>query len=673
MKQYDENNPGRTDAEDLSKSVYENTWNKFTYNLEGNILQFLPEDWQMSEGQRAGVSRIIECIKELEEGTVTVIAAPPGLGKSTIIPPLSATAITLAEMPLPIVICTDRLERLKSYEQSEAFEKSGYYFVCDRTKKGRSLKEKAVNLSDHTDPILENMMKMQYSPVVLLSTQKFSLMTEEARVHLMTYRENGNTYQRKLFIIDEAVPVFEVAELTLGTVSYMKAVLEDLADGLEQQDYVQSTFTGLEKEIYDMFTKTDQEFVQKYIVLPIKLERTSLSDHDEILKSILKERGEDIFSSMPGFSKNLEVLQTFLRDGGIYYCAKQNNGETDKNIRKILVPMNNAKKYHIPGTRTLILDGTGDVDWNYRQESEFSVVRMDEYKRSFSNLKITIVDANSSKTKMADKAYREQLIRGALKDAEKKNGTLAFLIITYKKTEADVRKIAEEMGINQEHITHWGDVTGKNDWRTLQGACFIGIHRKKAIDYLMDAIASDSAIRKEFMSYLSKTHEERSQLIDAVNALSAGHESELLPELQKTAGEILIRSTIVDLEQAVYRTDLRNYDSNKPVHVCIYCTLDLKGAYDSLLKKLKERFPGADIKAESCSFVKKQNRKNPTAVEKVKEYLEKIPTGTEFILKDLIEGAGITRENFRNVKKDPDILSYLEKWKMPGRNRYKKP
>lgn len=634
-----------------------------------------------SEKQKSAQMLIIEETLRKENGEVVIIPAPPGSGKSTVIPIIMALMAADKFGSVPMLTITDKLVRLEEYKTADAFKLVQDWRICGRELSHVDLRKKTMDLSEPGLDVLESMSQMKYKPNLMMTTQKFACMSEQSRESIMEFLCNEMKDTRKLLIVDEAPEIYGTGVISLKTVEDIGATLQEVAEGEEDQQFIYELFKSLHERMYGLFMQLDKCSSQTTVTLPVTFDGQELLEGERRIEEIVKDKLDQIYDIDLGFREKYKSFKSFLKSGGIYVSQKTDKGKKNPNRRRVLVPLDFGDDFVFPGCKTIIMDGTADADWRYSGKKIFRMLDMNKFRRDFSNLGIRFYDMTTSKSYFYDhKEMQDRIIEECLKCSMSRNGK-DILVVTYKEIEEQVKKAAEKMGIRKENIAHWGAVTGSNHWRDLKGMCIIGLNRKKTIDYLIDACAANPVLWNQLFRFDSNNTEEREGMIEELNRMSANHGSKKFPELVKAKEEVFLRSTLVELEQAIYRTKLRNYSCNEVINVDIFCRVTGHGSYTGLVKLVKERFPEADVKVFNKPLgiqALLNDSKTPragtdgTAIQKTKRYLQTMEPGKFFTKRDIASSTGISYSMVTHkVCNYPEIKAVLQEWKEGG--RYRKP
>lgn len=652
--------------------------------LKERAKRFYPQNIPFSafsEKQKSAQMIIIEETLRRENGEVLIIPAPPGSGKSIVIPVIMALMAADKSGSVPMLTITDKLARLEEYKTADAFDLVKKWMICGRELRHVDLRKKTMDLSEPGQDVLVSMSQMKYKSNLMMTTQKFACMSEQSKESIMEFLCNGTKDTRKLLIVDEAPEIYSTGVISLKTVEDIGATLQEVAEGEEDQQFIYDLFRSLHERMYGLFMQLDQCSSQTTITLPVTFEGQELWESERRVEEIVKDKLDQIYEIDLGFREKYRSFKSFLKSGGIYVSQKTDEGKKNPNRRRILVPLDFGDDFVFHGCKTIILDGTADADWRYSGKKSFRMLDMNKFRRDFSNLGIRFHDMTTSKTYFYDhKEIQDRIIEECLKCSVARNGK-DILVVTYKEIEDQVRKTAKKMGIRKENIAHWGAVTGSNHWRDLKGMCIIGLNRKKTIDYLIDACAVNPVLWNQLFQFDFNNAEEREAMIEELNRMSANHGSEKFTEIVEAKEEVFVRSTLVELEQAIYRTKLRNYSCSEAINVDIFCRVTGPGSYTGLVKLVKTRFPEADVKVFNKPLGVQallNDSKTPragtdgTAIQKTKWYLQTMEPGKFFTKRDIASSTGISYSMVTHkVCNNPEIQAILQEWKVGG--WYRKP
>ena len=138
---------------------------------------------------------------------------------------------------------------------------------------------------------------------------------------------------------------------------------------------------------------------------------------------------------------------------------------------------------------------------------------------------------------------------------------------------------------------------------------------------------------------------------------------------------------LADFEQNIFRLAIRNYGNMDNVQIWTLYNTD-GGIYDALTRAIEERYSQYGVHFEyedspiELQISKIQDRKPPkgkekTNAQKIVDWRNALPDGTEYEIKELLKGTGLTDKQFQKAKsKNQVLLSILNADKTDKKGHY---
>jgi hypothetical protein len=527
-----------------------------------------------------------------------VIPAKAGFGKSTLIQSILETIIEKIdafhenekEIDMGMIIVSDRIEDLKKIQSKireefgchDDFKQTDWVYVMEGWNKENCLNGVSEyyqgccttrNCPFYQDCwVFKQRSEQNDSPIVAMSNERFSYYRAERMSRFYTYNAYKGVLPRKVIIIDEK-PVLE-KQLNVDETLLLKlsqAVNEmriaDLAEERDNKMYMKDALHQVSGKILEL-----QKQYKDY--------RSRIVFNDE---DVFDEKFLQLFSRYfkYQFSEELAAIQILFKSGGLF-C-----NTTSSVYFKSIFP---KEEFRIENFRTYIFDATGEGDPSYTDE--FVHFNIDDYKE-YTNLTFYIVNENmsrstieKSKSKLkvvADwiqKTFKEPTYVVSYKMCGKMNANqqLTRLLKTNKYVVFDKDKNGKSI------VPYFGNTKGKNVFQDCRKMAQIGWNRMPSDETV--AAFMYTFIRLEELRLLNESDMMKVQgyiQFDWENS-EFGHDNINIFEL---------RRLMVDLEQEVFRTKVRDFSSNEPVSIYLF------GGDHRLKEMIAQRFKGCKFEVES--------------------------------------------------------------------------
>ena len=578
--------------------------------------------------------------------TVDLIPAPCGIGKSYSMTVMIAETLKTINGG-GILLITDEIQRMHNYvnvgEQDSC--------LADYLNRNRSriLIYEAANAKADRDRLFD-------TPIIVMSTQRFFSLSREAVIDLVA------TYIPKRHIfIDERAPLAETIKINMGLFNDIDTALDTCLDNTSQNKEWLRTQWGNLRNRYDTYMRayeqshTDYELQQWHT----DDDKHATTDDAKFLRLVNETYASKLRHADNDILKKIKAIFQLVHDGGLIISRlKQNSKSKEEYSTFFLVTLDHSDLLLDVGSKTVILDGTGNVDAVY-DLWYVNHVPCDAFTRDLSKLTINLVDVNTSKNAIAKTPESNKRLK-ALIDYVKLFPKVDA-VFTYgnnkhsqKKENETVEKLFREAGFT---TGHFGGLKGTNRFRDFTDFVQIGLNRIPEEYYLAQALYN-----------VNHRYPPNQEWAIAVNV--HGH-----------AKRIMLRSILTDLEQNIFRGCIRNADNEKPetYTVVFACKpkLDKDGIdyndLSELTTMIKERYEpmGATVNVLDTPSIfeklKTEERQtsdgHKTAAQKLTEYLdarEQRPN-EPFKTADILRDCKITRDLYKSVlRKNRHIKKRLD-------------
>lgn len=551
-----------------------------------------------------------------------------------------------------LLIVTDDLNRARSYLTPG---KQAYY--CQHL----LMRSDLVTLMEKDNKQIAQREHKQ-NPVLIMTTQRyFKLSLREIEEYLQW--DQG---RRNLIIFDEQPTLLQYVNITSSSLHGAAGALADSITHQANQE--EKDWCRLEwDEVLKKLCKTLQEYEDEPWARPTQAntssyhfhqypedERVFTSNDNRFMGFIEKHKGVlgDHYWTILGAEK-------LIREGALYCCTKQYNHY--ENSMGVVLDL--RYKIFAPDARAVIFDGTSDVTPDYRHprfvlENEFGA----EFRRDLSNMHITFIDQNTSKTRMTrDTAEAEatSMVRHLSSLWEDAEGA----IFSYLFNERMLESILAQEGLSDQiKLQHFGAIRGRNDYRTFSHIAQIGLFNRTPLHYL----CIDLAVHPEKYGLLHKDDpEEESQAVN--DYLSAS----LTPDCPT------VQMLLADTEQNMFRGTIRDPHCQETYHYYIICE---KERYAALAAAVQQRYPEAPVEWIDRPLeyrLDKIRRRKGDGLTKPQLFLmlyDALPSGVEFTIAELVADSGLTAKDVGKIREKNKAIDDLLKLIRIGKTqRYLKP
>lgn len=636
---------------------------------------YLPE-YDFDEKQKQFFKETLEIIMHNRDTSkVTCFADRPGIGKSTLIKAFMHCCIGYDVFkghydPIGLVIVTDSMKRLEGLSDSkndrkEAEECWGELFEEWGIKYHYREFEKSVMVLKSDTPFLEQLKKQHYKPVVLMSTQRYFMLSKKVRDQLFAFNHNGKVIKRNIVIFDECPYFSETVQINSYNLAMIEAaLLEGLSDDVKDKEFVTREFGVFKNRMIEEMSHNEKELKHSDVSLYWKDERYStITPNDALFFKVVDDNMESLTHKYSAIMNDLDSLREMAEKGAIFYRFKRKN---DKNYERsfVLVKDNRDAFYLGQDKKFFVFDATADLDPRYDLDY-VEIIDGKKYNKPL-NMTITNVNIPTSKTTLCNK--KSVKITNVIKNYIKSNIACGFgkqrkvLIVTYK-------NLCGRFVNDFDYVGYFGNLKGFNDYKDIYKMAHIGLNRYSPMAY--------------FYLYCGCHMDKYKELAEMPKKQSLKFLTELVQrqECQDFLKDVMIRSMLADFEQNIFRLAIRNYGNMDNVQIWTLYNTD-GGIYDALTRAVEERYSKYGVHFEyedspiELQISKIQDRKPPkgkekTNAQKIVDWRNALPDGTEYEIKELLKGTGLTDKQFQKAKsKNQVLLSILNADKTDKKGHY---
>lgn len=641
----------------------------------GCFMSYLP-DYEFDDKQQEFFENTFkEIMSNKDTSKVTCFASRPGIGKSTFIKAFMHSCIgdvflNNHKVPQGLIVVTDSIKRLENLSDSREINKClmNIYGTKSISNHDNTFSDSVIVLNCET-PFSDQLIKQHYKPIVLLSTQRYFMLSQTMRDELFNFSYKKEKYKRDIVIFDECPYFSEVANInSINLTRIESALYEGLSDEVVDKEFAVREFKVFKDRLLDQMDEKEKISEDSNVILYWRDDRyQTITPNDILFFKIIEDNISPLTKQYPAIQRDLFCLKEIAMNGAIFYSVKKKHGTYE---RSFVVLVDNRKCFYLNGdTKFFVFDATADIDPRYDLDY-VEILKGDRYIKSL-NLTITNVKVSTSKkalcnghesSRQVTKAISEQL-KGKMKDVA--DGTNNILIATYNDL---TKRFLKDFG----NVGYFGNLKGFNDYKDLRYMAHIGLNRYPSLAYFYIYCGCHREVYEKISDMTEK------ESIKFFDSISKNHNK----EYEDVITQVMIRSMAADFEQNIFRLAIRNYDNTDHVHVWSYYNIGIS-PYKEFASLLEKRYLSCGVRFEyedtpmELRKQKTENKKPPKGKNKtnaqiILEWVDSQENGRVFKLKELLNATGLTNESFKSAKKDnKTIKEMFKKMQTDKRGYYK--
>lgn len=605
-------------------------------------------------------------VTNTDTSKVTCFSTRCGIGKSTFIHTFMHCCISDwrwegRHEPQGLIVVTDsirRLEELSSSAKDKAIAEKewGEFFEEWGIKNHFREFEKNIAVLKSDEPFKEQLVRQHYKPIVLLSTQRYFMLTDSVRDQLFTFSYKKRTYKRNIVIYDECPQFSETITIDSDNLTRIESALyKGLSDEVIDKQFVIREFKTFKDRLLDQMDSKEMLSKESNVTIYWKDDRySSITPNDTLFFKVISENIEPLTKQYSSIMKDLQCLQEIAENGAIFNSVKKKHGNYE---RSFIIVRDNREYFYLNGdAKFFVFDATADIDPRYDLDY-VEVINGEQYNKPLSmtitNVKIStsknVLCKNNNMSFITTKVITEYLKDMIRQNLNKKH---EILIVVY----SDLYKRFKR---DFDYVGYFGNLKGFNDFNELCNMAHIGMNRFPNMAYYF--IYCGCHI-EEYQKLQEMSEEESLKFFDA---LSRNHNK----EYENIINEIMLRCMLADFEQNIFRLAIRNYKNTEDVNIWTFYNSE-DSLYQKLSNMIEERYSkyGVIFKyedtPESLKIEKVKNRKPPkgkskTHAQKIIEWRERLKSGTEYKIKALLEETGLNDKQLQKVKSNNEIIAKI--------------
>lgn len=647
------------------------TWEDFEtylpqYDFDEKQMQFFKDTFEIITHNR-------------DTNKVTCFSNRCGIGKSTFIHTFMHCCIGDylyggRHEPQGLVVITDSIKRLEELSNSnkdmiEAEKYWGEIFRDWGIDNHYMEFEKNVIVLKADEPFKEQLIKQHYRPIVLLSTQRYFMLTDSVREQLFSFTYHGKPMKRDIVIFDECPQFSETVMINSVNLTKIESALyEGLSDEVSDKEFIIREYKAFKDRLLDQMDEKEKLIKDSNVTIYWRDERySSITPNDALLFKVLSENMETLTKQYNCILKDMLCLQEIAKNGAIFNSVKKKHGNYERYF--VLVRDNRDYFYLGKDKKFFVFDATADIDPRYDLDY-VDIVSGEKYNKAL-NMLITNVKISTSKNVLCKGSKASNTTTSVIIDYLKNKLKYGIgkqreiLIVVYSDLIKRFRKEFKNVG-------YFGNLKGFNDFKDLYKMAHVGMNRFPNMAYFYIYCGCHIEVYKELMSL---TEEQSLKFFDS---LSKNHNKEYEYIITQT----MLRCMLADFEQNIFRLAIRNYANTENVHVwTFYNTED--GLYNELSAMIEERYKPYGVlfeyedTPEQLKIEKVKDRKPPkgkkmTNAQIIINWCEQQEQGTIFKLNMLLSDTGLSNDSFKETKKSNTVIRKMfEEMKTDRQGYYK--
>lgn len=622
------------------------------YNFDEKQIEFFKDTFDMVVSNR-------------DTSKVTCFADRPGIGKSTFIKAFMHCCIgdffyCGRHEPQGLVVITDSIKRLEELSNAEKDKISAEKYwgeVFEDYGIDNHFKEfeKSVIVLKSDEPFMEQLIKQYYKPIVLLSTQRYFMLSESIREQLFSFKYQGKTLKRDIVIFDEC-PYFSET-VTINSVNLTKiesALYEGLSNEVKDKEFVIREFKVFKDRLLDQMDEKEKLLEDANVTLYWKDDRYStITPNDTLFFKVLSENMESLTKQYNAIMKDVLCLQEIAKNGAIFHSVKKKHGNYERSL--VMIVDNRDYFYLNQDKKFFVFDATSDIDPRYDLDY-VEIVNGKKYNKPL-NMTITNVSMSTSKNAICNGKKSSfattnaiiEYLKGKLKHGIEKQREI--FIVAY----SDLLRRFKEF----RYVGYFGNLKGFNDFKDLYRMAHIGMNRFPNMAYFYIYCGCHMEVYK---SLAEMTEQESMEFFDSVGK---NHNK----KYQAIITQIMLYSMLADFEQNIFRLAIRNYENIDKVQIWTFYNID-DDLYSALSQLIEDRYSPYgtvfeyedtpfELKVEKIKERKPPDGKKMTNAQKVISWRDTLAVGTEYKIKDLLSNTGLTDKQLQKAKSNNKALALL--------------
>lgn len=628
-----------------------NNFDDLDYTTFQYIMETIFGDRKFHQKQLEFFKYMFELLRhDTDTNFISCASSRCGIGKSTFIQILIRACIYnrngLRDRPIGIIVVTDSIKRLEDYVDDNHF---------DNSEQDDGLKRFYINNKENIAVMksgltFEEQFKSQLKkPILLMSTQRYFMLGTKVLKSLHTFYHGKKRFLRSKIIFDEPPYFTQIAEINIKTLNDIDTALKDgLDDTVTEKDWITDEYTAFSNRLQRLIKKLESMRNDRINLFWKDNNTDCLTTNDDKFFDLLDKYKDKINRINPDayfYMLNLKQLQT---EGGFFASSKMKAGQYSKNF---YIMIDNREKFFLGGdVKSFVLDATCDINPVYDIDY---VKQIDCHKFNVPlDMTITNVNMTTSKNALCKATAKSKGIISAISDymfTKKEEYKTEILIATYS---GIVNRFKKDFPM----VVYFGNMKGLNSYREYTKMAHIGLNRYSQMVYFFMYCASN---RKEYQKVKAMTINES---IVYFNEIFSDNE---------VIDDIMYHSILADFEQNIFRLAIRNLNNREPVYVWAFynnkdngnqffpLSIMMQMRYEPLGVKFIYEDAPTNVKVNSIMYRMPPKGKRMTNAQKIIDWRNKLPHGTEYKIQMLLEETGLTDKQLQKAKSNNGALAKI--------------
>lgn len=598
---------------EYQKIIYDLTIQKF----KETIADYTDEQLQFAEEMTE------KLLLDSDTSKVNVVPANCGLGKSILIRCYIKAHLHYIRENMNgnyegegFVVVTDLLKRFNEFEDEKEIE--GLYFLME---------------NERDENFQEQIQLQNNYPILLMTTQKYFKLKEDERDFIFKWRYG----ERKTIFFDEKPSFFNVNEIDKEFINDIDNEIDRIEE-TENKNFLNDELKYLrdylESEKDKLANKSNNDIIQYW-----KGSRKNLTTDDDRFLKLIKELSQDS-------QDKVEALKDVLANGAIF-VNKKTKGASD-NRRLFFTVKDNVDAFYIGQDRAKfwVFDATADVDVEYHR-NYISMLNI-EHTKDY-NVNIKNINIGTSRNVMRNNKATKNILNNYIRD----NYNDSTLLVSYMEYVKNV---------DTDNKEYFNNLKGLNVYRHKIKYAQIGLNRFSDIAYLQILLS----LNNEIIDCVKQNPNTSDEIFEVLLDMEYGNFT------HDKMNQIMYSKLLVDIEQNMFRTKLREYSNQDIIKVDLFYNAKTYEQLNTLLeKRLNTKITVAVPEVFLEHQIISRDNKELSVAQRVVSWMKDNEGIGEIKIRDMLEVCGVTYEQFRNAKnKNKNFTVWMDGRKGNKRGMY---
>ena len=210
------------------------------------------------------------------------------------------------------------------------------------------------------------MISQRYKPIVLLSTQRYFMLSKSTREQLFTFTYNGKTLKRDIVVFDECPQFSETVTIDSDNLTRIESALyKGLSNEVKDKEFVIREYKTFKDRLLNQMDEKENLNKDSNVTVYWKDERyTTMTPNDKLFFDVIYDNIEPLSKQYKQFLKDILCLQKIAQEGAIFHCVKKKSGENYE--RSFMLLIDNREYFYLgEDKKFFVFDATADIDPRY--------------------------------------------------------------------------------------------------------------------------------------------------------------------------------------------------------------------------------------------------------------------------------------------------------------------